>query len=309
MIPQFPQFKKLEFSDRKEILALTEDFPPYSDFNFVSMFSWNTEDTFEISVLGTLLIVKFNDYITNQPFLSFHGKDVTEEHIHLLFEYSKKNNLREEIKLVPAELANILFKSNSLTISEDVDNFDYVYSTILLTDMKGGLFETKRNLINRFHKFTPNPSYKILDLTDNFFEEKILELFTAWHAHKLTQDEKFEAEHEFNAVKRILLHCEKLSLKILCLFSAESLIGFSIFEILIKKKAICHFAKINLHFTGAQDYIMQQQAKWLLSEGIQVLNYEQDLGIKTLRHSKQSFRPTAFLKKYRISTTSNMGIE
>ena len=37
MIPEFPEFKKLELSNKEEIEKITQKFPPYSDFNFVSM--------------------------------------------------------------------------------------------------------------------------------------------------------------------------------------------------------------------------------------------------------------------------------
>ena len=41
MLPEFPQFKKLELSDKEEVEKFTSKFPPYSDFNFVSMWSWD----------------------------------------------------------------------------------------------------------------------------------------------------------------------------------------------------------------------------------------------------------------------------
>lgn len=41
MIPKFPEFKKLELSNKEEIENFTSKFPPYSDFNFVSMWCWD----------------------------------------------------------------------------------------------------------------------------------------------------------------------------------------------------------------------------------------------------------------------------
>lgn len=41
MLPEFPQFKNLELSDEEEIERHTHKFLPYSDFNFVSMWSWD----------------------------------------------------------------------------------------------------------------------------------------------------------------------------------------------------------------------------------------------------------------------------
>lgn len=57
MIPEFPEFKKLELSDEEKIEKITKKFPPYSDFNFVSMWSWNIYNTVTISQLKKNLVV------------------------------------------------------------------------------------------------------------------------------------------------------------------------------------------------------------------------------------------------------------
>ena len=40
-IPMFPTFKRLELSDYEDVVALTKGLPPYSDFDFGSMYAWN----------------------------------------------------------------------------------------------------------------------------------------------------------------------------------------------------------------------------------------------------------------------------
>ena len=70
MIPEFPEFKKLELSDKEEVEKITSKFPPYSDFNFVSMWSWNIENKIWISQLYGNLVVHFTDYLTDGTFLS-----------------------------------------------------------------------------------------------------------------------------------------------------------------------------------------------------------------------------------------------
>ena len=67
MIPQFPEFKSLELSDKKDIESFTKRFPPYSDFNFVSMWSWDIKEEIRISQLNGNLVVRFTDYLTGKP--------------------------------------------------------------------------------------------------------------------------------------------------------------------------------------------------------------------------------------------------
>lgn len=64
MISEFPQFKKLELADKKDIEKFTSKFPPYSDFNFVSMWSWDIRGEMRVSQLNGNLVVRFTDYLT-----------------------------------------------------------------------------------------------------------------------------------------------------------------------------------------------------------------------------------------------------
>ena len=66
MITQFPDFKPLELFDKKYIETFTVQFPPYSDFNFTSIWAWNTNDKFQISNLNGNLVVLFYDYLLAQ---------------------------------------------------------------------------------------------------------------------------------------------------------------------------------------------------------------------------------------------------
>lgn len=296
MIPQFPDFKKLELTDRANITHITKNFEPYSDFNFTSMWSWDTTGTFEISRTGDILIVRFADYVTYKPFYSFIGTgDVT-----AVIDSIYKAFGDVPIKLVPEAMMSDI-DSQRYNVQEDADNYDYIYSTKLLAELVGKPFETKRNLISRFHRFTPEPRVDFHQLVRDEIEQKVYRLFSSWEHHKMTLDEQFEATHEFQAIQRLLESSAVHGLEICCLYSNISLIGFNIFEQLDNTQTICHFAKTNQNFTGANDFLLHSLGRKLYERGSQFINYEQDLGIDTLRHSKLSFRPVNYLKKYVVS--------
>ena len=73
MIPKFPQFKKIELSDRVDVEAHTSLFEPYSDFEFTCLWTWDMKGERMISELNNNLVVRFTDYNTHNPFLSFLG--------------------------------------------------------------------------------------------------------------------------------------------------------------------------------------------------------------------------------------------
>lgn len=76
MIPKFPKFKHIELIDKEEIEKITQKFPPYSDFNFISMWSWDIKVEMIISKLNNNLVVRFTDYLTGYPFFSFLGDNM-----------------------------------------------------------------------------------------------------------------------------------------------------------------------------------------------------------------------------------------
>ena len=78
-LANFPNFKLLELTDCEAVLSITSKLPPYSDFNFVSIWSWNLYDKIMISQLNGNLVVKFTDYITGESFYSFIGNTEVEK--------------------------------------------------------------------------------------------------------------------------------------------------------------------------------------------------------------------------------------
>jgi hypothetical protein len=101
MIPAFPDFKKVEVTDREAVEAHTHKYEPYSDFNFISLWAWDTSGERMISELNGNLVVRFTDYSTNEPFLSFLGTNETEHTARTLIDYCKENGLPTTLKLMP----------------------------------------------------------------------------------------------------------------------------------------------------------------------------------------------------------------
>lgn len=73
MIPEFPQFKLIELSDKGSVEKVTQKYLPYSDFDFISMWCWNIKGKIKISKLNNNLVVRFTDYLSGNPFFSFLG--------------------------------------------------------------------------------------------------------------------------------------------------------------------------------------------------------------------------------------------
>lgn len=301
MIPEFPEFKKLELSDRKDIKKFTSKFPPYSDFNFVSMWSWNIKGEMRLSILNDNLVVYFTDYITGEPFYSFLGNNRVDQTIEALLDLSKKEGLKPILKLVPEDSIKNINK-NKFTVKEDMDNFDYIYDIPTLAEFRGSVYETHRNLMHQFLKKYKNWEIKNIDLSEVYNKNSILSLFTQWIKNKGDSMLLEEYKNEFLSLNNLLSisNFPKLNLTCFALYIDNTLIGFIINES-VGEYNIIHFEKANTSFKGCYPFLMNQNSKNLNNLRVKYLNFEQDLGIDSLRFTKTKLCPTLFLKKYLIT--------
>lgn len=300
MIPLFPQFKKLTDSDQKHITEITNKYDPYSDFNFTSVYSYNTLELAEISVLNNNLVMKFTDYESNLPFYTFLGDNRVQDTLQQVIDRSIVDGFGNELKLIP----EINIKSHldtladSYEISEDRDNFDYVYSLENLATLSGRHYDGHRNLVKRFHESFAGIKIEEITLVQKDIQQKISDLVFRWGKNKNKTED--EIKTEFSAIERLLNIAPTLNLTAIGAFDNDILVGFSIEEVLSSKWAIAHFGKADITYHGIFQVMEHEHAKRLHAKGIELLNYEQDLGISGLRQSKQNWKPIGFLKKYKI---------
>lgn len=299
MIPKFPIFKKLAIEGKKEIEKIIKRYPPYSDYNFVSLWSYNTKGSIEISLLNNNLVVKFFDYFGIEHFYSFIGNKKVKKTINTLLSHSVANGIGQKLILIPE--INLSFKtkvSDNFLVKEDHNNFDYILSVSKLSQLKGNKFGAKRNFVNRFIKNYPEAIIDVFDVNDPKLQKQIENLFFIWE--KQTNKNRSETKNELIAIRRLLKSTYFFNLMSVGIFIKNKLIAFSINEVTHKNYAIIHFEKADTSYIGVFQYLKQQTAMYLEKLGCAYINYEQDLGIPSLRKAKQSWQPIKYLKKFKI---------
>lgn len=300
MIPQFPTLRKLDIGDRQTIGKMISEFPPYSDFNFLSLWSYNTENDLQISLCRGNLVILMRDYISNEPIFTFIGVKFVKETVRDIFEELKKLSRSQLIKLVPEVTVLQIEDGHDFTVAEDRDNFDYVYSVNNLVELKGGEMHKIKNYVNRFKALYPHVKVKKMDLADMMAEVEIMSVFDEWKKNK-GQDQ--EAEHERIAVVRTLKSAKELdNILAIGLFDADKLIGFMISDMGNNGYAQSHFSKAcTSRYHGIFPFIYHSLAVQLSGMGYKYMNFEQDLGIPGLRRAKEQMKPVLYLKKYVIT--------
>ncbi|HSX41301.1 MAG TPA: phosphatidylglycerol lysyltransferase domain-containing protein [Candidatus Saccharimonadales bacterium] len=300
MLLPFPSFKALELHDRPQIEAITGDFPNYSDFNFVSLWSWDTRGEIAASVLHGNLVVKFTDYITGEPLYSFIGTNEVDDTIKQVTALARQQGISDALELIPEEAITKIENPEDFEIAEDPNNFDYIISVDSFTALQGQEYEAKRKAINQFKRAYPHVVSRPLDIKDEETQTKIIGLAQLWV--ELKGHEALEAENELKAIERLLQYSYIFPPQGVGIYDGDKLIAFSIDEIMPDGiNALGHFQKADSRYKGIFPFLQKENLSELQKKGVQRLNIEQDLGLESLRRSKIQLRPIEYHKKYFVA--------
>lgn len=294
-------FKKLDIEDKEKLEEITHKYLPFSDFTFLSLFTYNTKGNVEYCFCNANLVIKFEDYIDGESFYSLIGDNKLKETIHTLLKYAKKEGLKYSLNLVPQ---TILDNDPSLhevfKIVEDPDNFDYIISSVDVAELSHDKFHRKRKLIDDFKAKYPDLTVKPIELRDEKNHKDIIRLCNRWR--KTNKKSKAETETEITAIKRLLSNAHHFpNLYALGIYKKNKLVAFNTFEVSTHSHGISSFQKADKKYDGIYAFLTHEMAKNMVELGCNYINFEQDLGIEGLRSSKNSWHPVNFLKKYKIT--------
>lgn len=300
MIPNFPLFKNLELSDKKEIENFTLQFLPYAEYQFATMRCWEIHQAFQASIINNNLLIKQTNCLTGDYFFSLVGTNALPQTIKELADFFKQHQLPCTLKCVPEETVKCLDGAR-VCIAEDRDNFDYIFSVDDFFHAKGNSYKIYRHKISAFNKENPTVFIRQIDLTQTKIREQIIKVFQEWTKNKELENKICEASCEFKALNKLLASAHQFNaLVALSIFDKDEMIAFSINEINNEKFMTGLFWKANTEYKGIYQFLMNEIVKFSHGRGIEFLNWESDLGIESLRRSKMNLHPVFFLKKYTV---------
>jgi uncharacterized protein len=298
-IPAFPHFVRLSLTHKDVVRTVTKKFPPYSDFNFVSLFTWNTDETLGVSMLNENLIVRFSDYASDDIFLSLLGTHKLAETLEALFAYCHERGYSHQLQLIPHSVIESLPTdlTQKYEVHEDRDNHDYIMSTKAIAS--GAVARKKRAAAHRFERrHQDRIQCRVLDLGSRATIEAIQNVMTQWAK---TRTNSPGQDKETIAIERCLRHTNELDLKAYGTFVDDHLAAFIILELMSGPTAMMHYGKSDHSFPDIFDFTKVEAAKYLHSIGVEYMNFEQDMGIEGLRRDKEAYLPVDYLKKFSIS--------
>ncbi|MBI3983975.1 DUF2156 domain-containing protein [Candidatus Microgenomates bacterium] len=297
MLKQFPHFSEFSLSVRGEIETLSAAYKPYSDFNFVSLYSWDVDRSTAVSVLNSNLVIRLSDYISGRPIYSILGKNDIPASAMTLLESGAK------LRLIPEIVVKRLRQDTRFSIRQDRGAFDYTYLVSELASFAGPKNKRHRNQARKFQKsYADRIKTATTKTLSTPLRNQLNAVVVDWFAKSPNRN---RSQNEETAINRLLHKFNKLGLLLTIVYVDNTVVAFSINQLLPHGYAICHFEKARLIHPHIYTHLINQTAQVLQKKQIKYLNWEQDLGIPGLRLSKMRYHPRRYLKKYSVNLRHN----
>lgn len=283
-IPKYPDFSEITIELRPILHPLFKQLDSsISEFSFANIYLFRKTHNYRVTQLEDgLIVIAGKD---KKPFFMVPFGIPEEEMLKELFQKFSS------MKAATAEQAHNL--SLEYIVEEDRDNFDYLYSRDELSKLSGRKYHKKKNLVNFF---TGTYTYVGKPLLDEYIKDALFVL-EQWRAGQAD-------EGDYEAAKEALERSNELQLCGGIYYVEDGPAAFALGEELEPHTFVLHFEKGIGDYKGLLQFVNQSFAS-ILPEKYQIINREQDLGDEGLRKSKLSYKPSGFVKKYRIYPKSS----
>lgn len=290
------KFKTITLDDKELISQIVRNYEDYSDYNFVSLFTWNVNKSIEYMALSDGVVLRMKDYVNKEHLLySLLARDNVDDTIEKLLSMSSTGRL----ELVPEVTIQNIVQKSKYKITPQADEHDYVYRIEKLVNMEEPGYRKFRRALSNFR--TKNDAkYELIELNtaDPIVREQMKALTRGWRG--LRNRSFQEASYEYYAIRRAVKYAQYLPIQCWGLLDPENnLVGFSITE-KQGENSILHYEKADTKIPGIGAYLKHQTFIQLKNNGCTWLNYEQDLGLPGLRQAKRSLCPQAYRCKYTV---------
>ena len=298
------KLKRLTLDDKSKIESFTLKFPPYSDFNFISLYSWSLHSQTFYYLDEELFVIRMPDYSSQDFIYTFMILDnIPYNFLRVVKSFNQNNGLKFNFlpEVIIDELSEYLEGHNiNHRLIENRDEFDYLLDVDLSANAVGKQYSDFRYKISKFKReWLPKVNPYNFDPTNNKDIKLAENLLNDWVTNK--QPNGLNYEYESLAYSRFLTIAKYSdALRFKAYEYKGKLVCLCSYELLDNKISIGHFVKYDPIITNILPFVINEVCKDLKLEGFKTINIEQDLGIPSLRVSKEHLRPVGFLKKYTL---------
>jgi hypothetical protein len=284
-LPIFPNFAPISLeqqADIEECLSAAGD--GISEFTFGGLYLFRRRYDYRVSYIPGKTIVISGGH-DGERFFSCPLASPSAEDLRVLF---AGHDYWKNIPPSVIEKERDFLEAQGIEITEDRNNFDYLYQRADLAALTGKKYHKKRNLVNAFVNAYPVRHEKALSSENIADAKKVLD---RWHSDK-GEDGDYIASVES-------LDCfDFLNMQGMIFYVNGLPAGYCLGESLARGTMFAvHFEKAIDEYKGIYQYINMTFAA-SLPDSYQTMNREQDLGDEGLKQAKETYRPCGFVKKY-----------
>jgi hypothetical protein len=281
---------------------------------YTSLFMWRNISEYSWDIIGDYLCISGVDNIDPNNKIHFFYPPLTKtgnydpeslrRTILAAKEAFEKNGAEFLIMLVPFHMNEILEAAmpGEFLFEADRTNFDYIYDTKDLIELKGRELHSKKNHLNYFHN---NYSFEYKALTEDMADEA-MRFIDAFNKRKNLTDpvELMLLEMEADALRDVFLNLNAVGYLTGAIIIDGKIEALSIGGKIGRKTVVVHVEKANIEYRGLYQAINNEFCKHMAGN-VKRINREEDMGLPGLRKAKLSYKPTKFVEKYTLKLKSN----
>ena len=269
---------------------------PSADYNFGNMFIWDEHYRQLVCCYGDRTLTKVR--LHGEPAFVFPiGCGPLRPAMEAIREYAAAKGYPLILRGVTEEHRRQLEEEypGRFEFCEETRWADYIYEAERLATYAGKALHGKKNHCNRFEA---EHEWQFVPLTRELIPAclQMLEDWTKENEERL--DKSIVYEHD--AIERAFTHYEALGLEGGVLYADGKLMGFSFGEMASLDAFDVHVEKADISVNGAYPMVCREMVRMArkLHPDLKYINREDDMGLESLRQSKQSYKPAFLLKKY-----------
>lgn len=281
-----------------------------SGLSFSALYMWRDINKFSWQMIGDYMCVAGISHLELEegiilPFMfppltrtGEYDPEKLRETLYKARELFEEAGYEFSMRLVPFHMLDEFRNAcpGELKFIEDRPNYDYVYRTQDLIELKGRDFHGKKNHLNYFNK---NYEYEYVTLTSDM-AEKAMEFIGDFNRRKEVPEHEMEMlKMEEEAMKDVFKNIERIGYEAGAILIDNKIEAIAIGGILNKKTITEHVEKANVNFRGLYQAINNEFCKHVAYRA-KYINREEDMGIPNLRKAKLSYRPCKLIEKHII---------
>ena len=271
-----------------------------ADFNFGNIYLWDSSFHQLVGRLNDRVIVM--PCYDEKPFFAWPvGTGDPAPVLHELESYAREQSIPFMLRGVTGDHLPILREIYPGRTREEPerDLWDYLYDAEKLATLAGKKLHGKRNHINRFEA---ENDWSFAPLTPVDFSE-CRALLDEWNVENSEEpDVDLDSRAEYDAILRAFECYEPLGLEGGILRVDGKAVAFTIGEPVCAHTFVVHFEKARTDLNGAYPMVNREFVRQIrkLHPSVQWINREDDMGLESLRQSKESYHPDAMVEKYTV---------